>query len=184
MAATSDRGAQLALAFAARLQVLPSDAWERVALRCGSLDMSTVEGFFGRAELLALSVMLDVDPYKHPLVQPTLAAIGTMAGLVTELVRLVAPPDAAGVERSLARLRERAAAGVTNRPLEAFLAVEAVAERQRGPHPGVAAALGAAGLALMVQEGLPQSRLAMLYSPFEPEIPYSSLSPTSGEHAA
>jgi len=171
---------RLLTAFASRLESLDAPAWDRIASRCAALDVPTVAAFFGRAGLLAESATPDADPYRHPLLKPAMAALGTVVGILNELTLTRAEsPD------RLRRAAERQRAADKPVPgLAPYLEIEGIAQRQLPRHPGVASALRAVFMALVVGPMMSPQRLATIYSPFEPEIPYSSLGTPAGEHAA
>ena len=176
--------ASMLAAFAARAGLLDAAAWERIAARCAVLDLPTVSGLFGRAGLFAHSFTPAADPYSRPFLQPAMGVFGTVLGLLLELSVEFAPPEPERFERWAARIRERASAAGPDPKLEPFLAILGLAERQQGRHPGTAAALRAVAIALIARPMAPEDRLAAVYKPFEPEIPYASLAAEPGEHAA
>jgi hypothetical protein len=175
----SDHG--LLIAFAGRAAALAPDAWDRIAERCSRLDPSTVEAFLGRIELLARSITPEPDPYAPlPLIRSWFAAMGGAYGVIQELARLT-PPNPEEWERTT-RASGPGPAHLPEPGARAFMQIEALAQRQLSKHPGTATALRAVSLALLAY---PKSRPASfdaIYKPFEPEIPFASLSP--GEHAA
>lgn len=160
-------------AFATQATALTPEAWQRIALRCGVLDQSSVSGFLGRADLLAGSFLPALDPYDtHPMLRRTLRAIGGAFGMVTALAGLW-PTDRAAFERAERRQRER---GVPpDPPFESFAAIMKLVAEQRARHPGAAAALQAVMMVLTTGTSGTDSRFVAIYQPFEPEIPYGSL---------
>ncbi len=159
--------------FAERAANLSADAWERIAARCGKLDHHSLEAFLGRAELIGRVFTLDADPYQRPFVQSALGAWGTLWGAAMEAVHLThAPPYHLPPDGPLSKPQA-----------EAISHLAAVAQAQRPRHPGAAAACYAVGLALLRRNVAPAS-IAPLYSPFEPEIPFTSLRHDPEQHAA
>ena len=168
---TDDNGAMLAT-FAQRVADLTPEAWERIATRCDKLDHRSVEGFLGRAELVGRVFTLDADPYRHPFVLSALGAWGTLWGVLGEALHLLnvrAPTVPAG-------------GPVPKLKAEALSRLAATTDTQRLHHPGAAAACSVVGLALLRPHAA--KNIAVLYSPFEPEIPFASLGPDPEQHAA
>ncbi len=161
------------ITFANRVADLPAEAWERIAARCGKLEHHSVEAFLGRAEFIGRVFTLDADPYQRPFVQSALGAWGTLWGVAIEAVHLAHPPQS-----------HLPLGGPLSKPqAEALSHLAAVAQTQRPRHPGAAAACYAVGLALLRRNLAPAS-IAPLYSPFEPEIPFTSLRHDPEQHAA
>ena len=163
-------------AFASRVAALDAGAWERIALRCGALNESSLGALFGRAGLLAESATPDVDPYQQLWLKPAMAALGAAVGLLLELTKTL-PPDPPR--------RPSDSRGGSQQPpgYAAFLEIERAARRQLPKHPGIAAALHAAFMALVVGPMMSPQRLAAIYAPFEPEIPFESLGAPAGHTA-
>jgi hypothetical protein len=170
--------------FAIEAARLDSEAWERIASRCALLDLPTLSGLFGRAGLFAHSVVPAANPYTAPFVQPAMALLGMALGMLTELSVQIAPPRPEVFEDAAERECKEGPAAGRDPQLVAFLTVQGLAQRQQRRHPGTASALRAISFALMARSIAGQARLAELYSPFEPEIPFASLSAGAGSHAA
>jgi hypothetical protein len=167
-------------AFAAKAEALGPEAWERIAARCGVLDEPTVRGFFSRAELASHSFAGLSDPYTEPFTAPLLGMLGGAWGLVAETLQLVRPFDRIEWEGALRKARE---SGRDNALAQALLRVLALAAGQQETHPGTASALRTIGLLLMISSHRAAANPAVIYAPFEPEIPFASLSQPD-QHAA
>jgi hypothetical protein len=171
------------MVFADKAAALPPEAWNRIGERCALLDPSTVTAFLGRVELIARSVTPDPDPYAQPLVQSTMAVMGNIWGMMLEVSARLAPLGPEYFERARPRGDQGSTVGRVA-GMDAFLRIQGLAQRQQAVHPGTAAALRAVSLALMVRRTPAHATFEAVYRPFEPEIPYASLSPSPGEHAA
>jgi len=162
------------VAFAARLDGLDAAAWDRIAERCALLDGRSVDGFLGRMELSAQSLIPDTSTYERPGVRPAMAAMGTFFGVLGEVAMAMGGFSEERYEEEAARLRRRGSEDKQAAGLAAYLAVMARAARERSRHPGTAAALHAVAMALLPRAGS-GGAAPDVYSPFEPEIPYASL---------
>lgn len=157
--------------FAARLEALTPDAWERIHARCAQLDASTMSAFFGRVELYSRTFP-DTDPYAQPALKPALTVLGGVLGFVAEGIQLLVPPAARGFpERSTAQQQK------LPKGMREWQQFESIALREEAGHPGTAAAIRAAGRILMVDHRTMPPAFEPVYRPFEPEIPFASLVP-------
>lgn len=172
----------LLVAFAAKAAALPPEAWDRIGARCALLDSPTVAALLARVELFARSITPDSDPYSRPLVRSTMAMLGGMFGMLHEVSARLAPPDPQAFDRAMQQRHDQESAGRHVPGLDAALRIESLAQHVQADHPGTAAALRAVSLALMARRTSPPAVFDAIYRPFEPEIPFASLSP--GEHAA
>ena len=163
--------------FSEGLNTLDDAAWDRVATRCGLLDLRSVSGFLGRVELFARSVMPDANPYTQPGARPAMAAMGTVFGILGEIALLLGGPSPDRYETESARLRQRGAEDRHAAGTASFLAILGHAARQRPRHPGVSAALQAVAMALLVSPHADRN-IQDVYGPFEPEIPFASIQPS------
>jgi hypothetical protein len=171
------------IAFAEKLRALDHAAWERIQAHCAMLDAQSLGGLLGRAELIARGLTPPTNPYTEPLWHTALSTLWTAAGVFSEVAMLLGGRSPERYEREADRVRQQPEQNAHAAGAAALLDVYAVALRQRPDHPGTAAALQAIATALIISppEG---EALACVYAPFEPEVPYASLLPSPGEHAA
>lgn len=160
--------------FEERLAALDTAAWDRIAERCAALDGRTLDGFFGRIELLARANIPNASPYAKPGAVPAMALMGTFFGTLNEVSMMFDSPEP--WERSAAKLRQEAGTDERKLAEAASQALRARAVRERARRPGLAAALVAVQMGLLLSTADPAG-LASVYAPFEPEIPVATLFP-------
>jgi hypothetical protein len=167
--------------FVERLDQLDAHAWERIAGRCDAIGANSLDGFLSRIELFARSVTPATSTYARPGARPAMALMGTIFGTMNEVAMMLGG-GADDADQAAARLREQAPHDERKLAEAASLSLWGRAIRERARRPGLAAALNAVQMGLLLPQADPGA-LADVYSPFEPEIPLAALL-ASGEDAA
>lgn len=165
--------------FAACVEALSPEAWERLRERCRALDGSEPAAVFARAQLAAWPWRMAPARANEPWVMRTMreAFHATQVGiaLTGELVESAFPSS----DRDLWRRSTSSENPDRDRYSDAFSTIEHALARHHVRTPGISTAVRAAAQAVLRHDFLTPADFDRVYQWVAPEIPYATVDPTA-----
>ena len=170
--------------FAARIGELSPSAWSAIEARCAALNDASFDALLARAALTAKSRELWLSEVAEP--YGLLRAIKVFSDATQHAIALAgefvaefyAPPTGvAGVPPNAERPTARTMSARVAALAAAHLRLETALRPWTSLHPGVVAAVRAAGEAVLRHDWLTPTAFADLYQYVAPEVPFESLEP-------
>jgi hypothetical protein len=162
-------------AYADAVASLPASSWERLARACASLDGDSFRAVLKRGRLHAKAFNMMEQFAGRSRMAKAIAAVTTATitgiGVTSELVgEFEAQAPSASIPSYESSTDPESAKYV-----DAWFAIEAAIHSSTGRHAGVAAAIRAAGQAVLRHDWLSAETFAAVYGFVESEIPYATL---------
>jgi hypothetical protein len=172
---TFEEHVTLFAAYGDAVAALPASSWERLASACASLHGDSVRAVVRRARLHAKAFNIMEQFAERSRMAKAIAAVTTATitgiGVASELVgELEEQARSASIPSY-----ERPSDPKSAKYVDAWFAIEAAIHSSTGRHPGVAAAIRAAGQAVLRHDWLSAETFTAVYGFVESEIPYATL---------
>ena len=170
---------ELLTAFAAHVEALSPEAWQRLRINCRPLAGSTPQALLVRAELMATANAYDALPIpRDASFVRAITGLGHAAilgiGLTFEVLTSAFPPTA-----GLPRPRTSSVGKPEfDQHIDATYVIEHALDRNGVRIPSVTAAVRAAAQAITHHDHMAPETFQRVYQWVESEIPYSTVDPT------